>query len=894
MVQKSTLYLIDGSAIAYRSYFGTIRNRLTTSRGEPTGAVYAFVNSLLKILNESRPNYIGIAFDAPEKTFRHQVYEDYKATREAMPEDLIKQLPYMFEFIKALNIPTIIMPGFEADDIIGTMAYRARQHNLLVYIVTGDKDFMQLLTDDILILKPAIAGKEVEIIDAEGVLTKWGVKPHQIPDYLGLIGDSSDNIPGVKGIGPAKAQPLLQEFGNLEGVLNNLDRIGNPRIRDLIRDGAHLARLSKELATIKTDVPINIDFEMLKVQNPDEEALQNLYKRLEFHSLLKQTESIAPSPRPIKNYRTVQSLSEIRQLIAEIKHGDVFALDLETTSISPMIAEIVGVALSWKPHQGIYLPLRMPGGLFGNEEHLQLLKELKPILEDEKLTKCGQNLKYDLLILKRYGYQVRGKIFDTMIAAYLIQPDAHSYKLDKLAQQYLNYQMQPIEELIGKGKDQLTMDQVSVEKVTFYAAEDADVALQLQPILTQKMHSDQTWDVFQNIEMPLVPVLMTMEQNGVFLNIELLKQMSCGLDEQIEQLSQQIYDLAGCQFNINSPKQLGEILFDKLKLPKIKGYSTDVTVLEKIKHRHPLPEAILEYRGLVKLQNTYLETLPQLVNPKTGRVHSSFNQTGTATGRLSSSDPNFQNIPIRTEIGREIRKAFVPQRTDWLILSADYSQIELRIMAHLSKDPELLRAFSENVDIHTRTAARVFGVAEEDVLPEMRRVAKVVNFGIMYGAGPFRMSEELNIPRAEATKLIKQYFNTYPGINAYIMKTLEEAREKGYVKTLAGRLRYVPDINSENRNIREAAERIAINMPIQGTAADMIKLAMIKIQAQMEEHKLRAMMILQIHDELLFEVPSDELDILKTIVVREMEWALPLDVPIHVEVGVGKSWYEAH
>lgn len=894
MVQKSTLYLIDGSAIAYRSYFGTIRNRLTTSRGEPTGAVYAFVNSLLKILNESRPDYIGIAFDAPEKTFRHQVYEDYKATREAMPEDLVKQLPYMFEFIKALNIPTIIMPGFEADDIIGTLAYRARQHNLLVYIVTGDKDFMQLLTDDVLILKPAIAGKEVEIIDAEGVLTKWGVKPHQIPDYLGLIGDSSDNIPGVKGIGPAKAQPLLQEFGDLEGVLNNLDRIGNPRIRDLIRDGAHLARLSKELATIKTDVPVNIDFEMLKVQNPDEEALQNLYKRLEFHSLLKQTESIAPSPRPIKDYRTIQSLSEIRQLIAEIKHSDVFALDLETTSINPMIAEIVGVALSWKPHQGIYLPLRMPGGLFGNEEHLQLLKELKPILEDEKLTKCGQNLKYDLLILKRYGYQVRGKIFDTMIAAYLIQPDAHSYKLDKLAQQYLNYQMQPIEELIGKGKDQLTMDQVPVEKVTFYAAEDADVALQLQPILTQKMHSDQTWDVFQNIEMPLVPVLMTMEQNGVFLNVELLKQMSCGLDEQIAQLSQQIYDLAGCQFNINSPKQLGEILFDKLNLPKIKGYSTDVTVLEKIKHRHPLPEAILEYRGLVKLQNTYLETLPQLVNPKTGRVHSSFNQTGTATGRLSSSDPNFQNIPIRTEIGREIRKAFVPQRTDWLILSADYSQIELRIMAHLSKDPELLRAFSENVDIHTRTAARVFGVAEEDVLPEMRRVAKVVNFGIMYGAGPFRMSEELNIPRAEATKLIKQYFNTYPGINAYIMKTLEEAREKGYVKTLAGRLRYVPDINSENRNIREAAERIAINMPIQGTAADMIKLAMIRIQAQIEEHKLRAMMILQIHDELLFEVPPDELDILKTIVVREMEWALPLDVPIHVEVGVGKSWYEAH
>jgi DNA polymerase-1 len=894
MSAKSKLCLIDGSAIAYRAYYGTLRNRLTTSKGEPTGAIYAFITSIQRLINELRPDYLAVAFDAPAKTFRHELFAEYKSTREATPEDLVQQLPHIFDYIKASNIPLIIQPGYEADDIIGTLAKRGHSQNLIVYLVTGDKDLMQLITEDVFIVKPAIAGKDSEIIDSAGVEQRLGIKPAQIPDYLALIGDTSDNIPGIKGIGPAKAQPLLQEFGTLENLLSNVDRVANPRLRAMIQEGANAAKISKELATINTDLALDLNLEEFKVRPPDEAALTDLYRRLEFHSLLKQMQPEVKMVKPVKNYRTVQNLDEIRKITTQIKAKEIYALDLETTSLNPLEAEIVGVALSWQPNQGVYIPIRIAGGLFGVETHPELLTELQQLFDFENITICGQNLKYDLLVLKRNGFELKGKLFDTMLAAYLIQPDAHSYKLERLAQQYLNYTMQPIEELIGKGKDQITMDQVPIEKVTFYAAEDADVALQLQPILAAKLHQDQTWGVFQDIEIPLVPVLMTLEANGVFLDTNLLRQMSRNLDEQVRQLTNRIYELAGIAFNINSPKQLGEILFDKLNLPKIKGYSTDVTVLEKLRQRHPLPESILEYRSLVKLQNTYLDALPAMVNARTGRVHSSFNQTGTATGRLSSSDPNLQNIPIHTEIGRDVRKAFAPQQPDWLILSADYSQIELRIMAHLSRDPELVWAFQEDVDIHTRTAARVFGVAEQDVRPEMRRVAKVVNFGIMYGAGPFRMSEELAIPQSEAKQLINQYFKTYPGINDYIIKTLDNARQSGYVKTLAGRLRHVADINSENRNIREAAERIAINMPIQGTAADMIKIAMIRIHKQLQQHHLQTMMILQIHDELLFEVPTKELESVKEIVKHEMENALPLSVPVKVDIGVGQNWFEAH
>jgi len=897
MEKKETIYFIDGSALAYRSYFGTIRNRLATSKGQPTGAVYAFVNSLKRIIEEVKPDYLAMVFDAPEKTFRHQLYPDYKATREAMPEDLSAQWPVMFDIVKAMNIPVITLPGFEADDVIGTLAKSAQTSGLRVYMVTGDKDFMQLIGDDIFVYKPASGQKEVEIIDRQGVLEKWEVQPEQIADYLGLVGDPTDNIPGVKGIGPAKAQPLLTKWGTLEQVIKNADSTGNPRLAEMLKTGAEAAKLSKMLATIKTDVPLDVRIKDLKTQSVNRPELERIYRELEFFSLIEPENEKKPDEKPEKHYATVQTLAEVRDLVRKLRNVPILSVDLETTSTDPMKAEIVGVALSWKADSGVYIPIQFPSmqnQLFGRAGNFELLTELKPVLEDEKIAKCGQNLKYDMLILRRNGVELHGRLFDTMVAAFLIQPDSRSYKLDKLSQYYLKYTMQPIEELIGTGKDQLTMDQVDVSKVTFYAAEDADIAFQLTPLFEEKMRADQLWPVFEEIEMPLVPVLMQMEMNGVFLDVPALREMSRSLDVQIDGSVQRIYDLAGTEFNINSPKQLGEILFEKLNLPKIRGNSTDVNVLEKLQHKHPLPSAILEYRGLVKLKNTYLDALPLLVHPKTGRVHSSFNQTIAATGRLSSSDPNFQNIPIRTDLGREIRRAFLPQQKGWKILSADYSQIELRIMAHLSKDAELRRAFQEGVDVHARTAALVYGVPEREVLPDMRRVAKVVNFGIMYGAGPFRMSEELGIPRSEAVKLIEQYFRTYPGINNYIMETIADARKNSYVKTLAGRRRYVPDINSENKNIREAAERVAINMPIQGTAADMIKIAMIRIQRRLDAEKFKSMLILQIHDELLFEVHPDEEERLREMVAAEMENALPMDVPLKVDIGIGNSWYEAH
>ena len=897
MKNKKTLYLIDGSAIAYRSYFGMIKNRLTTSTGQPTGAVFAFVNSLLKLLHDEKPDYIGMVFDAPEKTFRHKIYPNYKATREAMPEELVEQLPYIFKITEVFNIPLIIRPGFEADDIIGTLAKTAARQDLTVYMVTGDKDFMQLLEENILVYKPASGQKPVEVIDIKGVVERWGVKPEQIPDYLGLIGDTSDNIPGIKGIGPAKAQPLLNEFGSLENILKSLDKIENKRIAQMIREGAENAQFSKMLAVIKTDVPLDIKIEELKTKNINQPALIDLFEELEFYSLIKSLGVVKPASTIQKNYRTIQNGGDLRKLMEILAKVTLLSVDLETTSIHPMEAEIVGIALSWEPNQGVYLPVRYPSSqksLFSGSDNLQYMQLLKPILENPAIPKCGQNLKYDMLILHRNGIELGGVEFDTMIAAFLIQPDERSYKLDKLSQQYLNYTMQPIEELIGSGKNQIRMDEVPIDKVTFYAAEDADVALQLVPILREKLITDKTAEVFQNIEMPLMPVLMKMEENGVFLEVSFLKEMSLELTKQIKVLSAKIYAEAGCKFNLNSPKQLSEILFDKLKIGGKRSRSTAVNVLEKLRDEHPLPGLILDYRQLTKLQTTYVDALPTLVNQRTGRIHSSFNQTVASTGRLSSSDPNFQNIPIRTDVGREIRKAFIPQQEGWQLLSADYSQIELRIMAHLSRDPELIRAFIEGVDIHTRTAALVYDVPEEQVLPEMRRVAKVVNFGIMYGAGPFRMSEELRIPISEARKIIDHYFETYPGINNYIINTLAFARENGFVKTLSGRLRYVPDINNRNQNVREASERAAINMPIQGTAADMIKIAMIRIQNRFVREKLRTMLILQIHDELLFEVPEEELKRVEAIVSYEMENALPLDIPLKVDIGIGNSWYEAH
>ncbi len=897
MKNKATLYLIDGSSIAYRAYFATIRSALSTTRGRATGASYAFTNSLLKLLREQQPDYVALVFDAPEKTFRHEIYPEYKATREAMPDELVTQLPDIRRISEAMNLNILIHPGYEADDVIATLAVKGQQDDLQTYIVSGDKDLMQVLNEDIYMYKPATGKKDAEVIDVPGVYDKWGIKPQQIPDFLALIGDKSDNIPGVKGIGPAKAKPLLQQFGTIENIYDNLAQIESERVRQLLEGHREQALFSKELATVKKDVPMETELEEFRFEDVDADQLLPIFKELEFHSLVKEFNPHTARQKQVKNYCRICSLPELESLLADLTQVALLSLDLETTSLRPMQAEIVGVSLSWEPHQGVYIPLKVPPeqrDQYPDVDGERFLTALKPVIENPDLPKCGQNLKYDMLILRRYGIELQGLEFDTMLAAFLLQPDERVYRLGRLSQQYLHYPMQPIEELIGKGRHQITMDQVPVEKVTFYAAEDADVALQLTPIFIQQLQDKGTYDVYRHIEMPLLPVLMQLEQNGVYLQTAYLEQMSSELSKEIMALSEKIYTTAGTEFNINSPKQLGMVLFDKLELPAGRKRSTAEKVLEKLKSEHPLPELILEYRSLTKLKNTYLDALPQLVNPETGRIHSSFNQTVAATGRLSSSDPNFQNIPVRTPIGRQIRKAFVTQKEGWQILAADYSQIELRIMAHLSRDPQLLQAFREDADIHTRTAALVYKVAEDQVTSAMRRSAKVVNFGIMYGAGAYRMSNELHIPVHEARQLIETYFKTYPGINAYIMQTLEQAREANYVKTLAGRLRYTYDINSDNHNVREAAKRAAINMPIQGTAADMIKIAMINIHKHLIQESWQAMMILQVHDELLFEVPETEIPQLQELVVYEMEQALPLDIPIKVDVGIGNSWYEAH
>lgn len=896
-MSKPRLFLIDGSALAYRSHFAMIKNRLTTSKGFPTGATYAFINSLFKILNEESPEYIGIVFDAPEKTFRHELFEAYKATREAMPDELVEQLPVMFELVKSLGIPVIVKPGYEADDVIGTLALKASKMGLKVYMVTGDKDLMQLVNEDILMYKPGVGQKETEIIDVGEVIEKWGVRPEQIPDLLGLAGDSVDNIPGVKGIGPKRAASLINEFGSLERIFENLDKVSNEKLRNLLKDGKESAFTSKELAVIRVDVPVELDLNELRLGGKDEKKLMELLEKLEFYSIIKSLKKDKKEEKK-KNYKIVLSLEELKDVVEKVRKAELFSVDLETTSIRPMEAEIVGISLCIEPDSGYYIPVRYKGkskNNFGDDDLKVVLEELKPVLEDDRIKKCGHNIKYDMLVFERNGINLRGVDIDTMVAAWIIQPDSHSYKLDNLSQQYLHYTMVPIEELIGKGKkNQITMDKVELNKVAFYAVEDADIALQLVPIFRAEMRATGTEEVFRKIEMPLIHVLMEMEKNGVYVDIDYLREMSQEISKKVDVLADNIYKVAGVEFNINSPKQLSEVLFEKLGLPRVRGKSTDVKVLEKLRNQHELPALVLDYRSLVKLKTTYLDAMAQYVNSNTGRIHSSFNQTGASTGRITSSDPNFQNIPIRTDIGREIRKAFKPQKSGWKMMSADYSQIELRIMAHLSKDPELLKSFNEGVDVHTRTAALVYGVSEKDVLPEMRRVAKIVNFGIMYGAGPFRMSEELGIPQEEARKLIEQYFKTYPGINEYIIKTLQEAEKNKFVKTLSGRIRYVYDITSDNYHVREAAKRVAINTPIQGTAADMIKIAMINISRRMKEKSLRAMMILQIHDELLFEVPEEEIETLREIVVQEMENAIKLDVPVKVDVGIGNSWYEAH
>ena len=898
---NKTLYLIDGYAMLYRSHFALIRNPLINSKGMHTSALFGFINQILKLINNDKPDLMVAAFDTSKKTFRHEKYPDYKATREKMPDEMIGQLPYLWKILESMGIPTLEKPGFEADDIIGTLASMASKENLEVYIVSGDKDFMQLVNENIFLYTPSGRKADIKIYDRNGVIDKWGVPPEKIIDLLGLMGDASDNVPGVPGVGEKTAVKLIKEYGSLEASLDHADEVKNKRAREGLQNARSEALLSKDLVTIDTNMDLNINFSTLKTNDIDKESLALIFQELEFETLQKQIlgDDIPISKKkdaPKKDYRTLYSEEDIKNFLGSIKEGEWLSFDIETTSVNPMSCDIVGFSFSNKQNTGVYIPIHWPDSkdsLF-DDYITKVLELMRPVMENGLIPKTGQNVKFDSLILLRNGIKVAGIKFDTMIAAHLLKPELRSFKLENLSLEYLDYAMVPIEDLIGKGKDQISMAEVDIDKISFYASEDADIALQLTYIFEKKLDEENLSKFFNEIEIPLLPVLTEMEFNGMYIDSALLKTMSIKIGKKLDGLIKDIYQESGFEFNINSTQQLAKILFDIKGLPEIKKRSTAEDVLERLKGQHLLPELVLEYRKLNKLKNTYIDALPELKLPSTGRIHSTFNQTITATGRLSSSNPNFQNIPIKTEEGREIRKAFKSNNRDWVIFSADYSQIELRIMAHLSQDTSLVDAFNNGDDIHSRTAADVYNVSINDVQPSMRRTAKIVNFGLLYGAGPFRMSQELGIPQKEAKALIEKYFDTYSGIKKYVEDTMQKAKKNRFVKTLLGRKRPVWDIDSSNHLHREAAKRMAINMPIQGTSAEMIKIAMTSVSNHLNEHKMKSKLVLQIHDELVFETPKNELNDLENMVVDKMVNALPLSVPIEVDSGFGQSWYEAH
>ncbi|MFQ5629731.1 MAG: DNA polymerase I [bacterium] len=903
------LFLIDGSALAYRSHFAFIQNPLINSRGENTSAIFGFVRTVFQIQDGEQPDYLGVVFDTKEPTFRHKTYPAYKATREKMPDEMRAQLPKLREVIEALGLPIIELPGYEADDVLATLALKAKAQNIDVFLATADKDLMQVISPGIKMFSLRRSGVEVDIFDSEAVKAKMGVLPEQIIDYLALVGDTSDNVPGVPRVGKKTAITLLEQFGSLEDILDGVSEITKNAIRESLLENIEQARLSQRLVTLETNAPIELDLDALSGRGIEQDKVIELFHDLEFSSLLERF-SVEKEEEIPAAYHTIRDKKALLNLIEMLKNAGRFTFDLETTSQFPVQAEIVGFSFSCEERVAYYVPVKAPqegaqpftslelGTADG--EVVDLISALKPILTDPTIPKNGQNAKYDIIVLASYGIHVAGLAFDTMVASYLLNPTSRQHNLDALALEHFNFTKVPTSDLIGKGKKQITMREVPMEKVAYYACEDADITERLRAKFEPRLKSAGLGELFQKVEMPLVNVLVKVERWGVKLDLPYLSEMSIEMQQKLDGLQSEIYALAGEEFNINSPKQLGQILFEKHKMPVIKktktGVSTDAAVLEKlaVMHGYELPKKMIDYREIAKLKSTYVDALPRMVNPYTGRLHTSYNQTVAATGRLSSSDPNLQNIPIRTEIGREIRKAFIPEDSGWKFLDADYSQIELRVMAHLSKDKNLIEAFREGKDIHQTTAARVFGVVPDDVTPELRRRAKEINFGIMYGMGVYGLSNRLNISQHEAQSIITEYFVKYPGVNDFIIGTLADARKNGYVTTLLNRRRYLPEIRSENRNIREFAERTAINTPIQGTAADMIKLAMIGIMDRFEEENLQSRMIMQVHDELVFEVPQEEIPSVQQIVRSEMENALHLDVPIRVEMGVGENWLDAH
>lgn len=897
-----TLYLIDGSAVFYRAYFAFIRNPLINSKGENTSATFGFVNSVLKIIRDERPDFIAVVFDTKEPTFRHDRYPEYKSTRAKMPDELVDQLPRIHQAVSALNLSSYQLDGYEADDIIGTIAKDAERRGMQVWCVTGDKDYFQLVSEQVRIYNPKKASEAAELYGPAEVKEKFGVLPELVIDKLALMGDSSDNVPGVPGIGPKTADALLEQFGSLDAVLAGVEQIKAKGVRAKIAENAESAELSRELVTIKTDVPIEYSLDEMASRGADFEACKKLFVELEFTTIVKE---LFPSSDvggqklptgPVQVYKGITSTSDLKKVVEALGKLKEIAVDTETTSLDAFTAQLVGVSLCGKAGEAYYLPLRHAAEGSTNLPYDEAMRLLKQLLEDPAVQKIGQNVKYDYEVLREQGIVITPVSFDTMLASYVLNPTARQHSLDFLALQHFNYQMQPISDLIGSGKSQRSFATVPVDKAVYYAAEDADYTYRLRGVLAPKIDEHDLNRLYYTIELPLITVLAEMERAGIRVDSEFLSRLSEEMEGKLEKIKNDIYKNAGGQFNINSTQQLSHILFEKLNLPtkgktaKKTGYSTDVRVLEELAHVHEFPKLILDYRQLTKLKSTYIDALPKLISEKTGRVHTSFNQTIAATGRLSSTDPNLQNIPIRTDEGREIRRAFVPRDRDHVLLSADYSQVELRILAHYSEDKGLLAAFKAGEDIHTRTAAEVFGVSFEKVTPQMRRVAKTANFAVIYGVTAYGLSQQTDMGVDEAKQFIDTYFERYPGIRNYMESTKEFARTQGYVKTLYNRRRYVADINDKKPAVRQFAERVAINTPIQGTAADIIKIAMIRVHEKMAGMKSR--MVLQVHDELVFDVHKSELDELTVLVREGMESAAKLKAPLVADIGVGDNWLD--
>ncbi|MGE5300814.1 MAG: DNA polymerase I [Acidobacteriota bacterium] len=877
------LYLIDGNSYVYRAFYAI--KSLTNSKGFPTNAIYGFTNMLLKIIREKKPDGLAVSFDSPALTERHRLYGEYKAQRPETPSDLVAQLPYIREIISGFHITIFEVPGYEADDLIGTIARRAAEEGHEVFIVTADKDMLQLVDDHIRIYDPM---KE-RVLGPDYVMERFGVGPGRVTEFMALMGDSVDNIPGIKGVGEKTAKELLSLFGSLDELLDHPERIKREKLRKMVSESREVVQLSRKLATIDTSVPIDVAPQEFRLREPDWLALLPLFREFEFTSLMK----LIPSVETAREYETIESIEGLRHFLSSAK-GEI-AFNLEATGRNPLTDSLVGIAVCTEKGKASYIPVAHAYEGTGRQaDKAEVLRYISGVLGDKEIAKIGHNLKYDIMLIGREGVAVEGMRYDTMIAAYLLNPNKATQSLGEVTFEYLSKRKKSFAEVLKK---RASFAEVTIEEATAYAAEDVALSYELKDLLFRKVRNEGLEKVYFDIEMPLIGVLIEMEKAGIRIDSELLRRMSAAMAVEIESIQKRIFFLAGEEFNINSPKQLSKILFQSLGLSPTKktktGYSTGMDVLEELAEFHELPREVLHYRSLTKLKTTYLDVLPALVNPETGRLHTSFNQTATATGRLSSSDPNLQNIPIRGEWGKPVREAFIAEEGN-ILLSADYSQVELRVLAHMSGDEGLIEAFNRGLDIHARTASELYGLPIDKITEEMRRTAKTVNFGVIYGISPFGLSETLDIEREDAKRYITQYFDRHPGVRAYTERVLAEAAEKGFVRTLFGRKRPVPEIMSHNRNTRQLGERLAVNSPIQGTAADIIKLAMINISGRLKRESLKARMILQVHDELLFELPENELDKVKDLVRDEMEGALPLAVPVKVEIGHGRNWAEAH